>query len=104
MKKIIDFFKRLFGFTNNSQNSESKTNEIPITKYGLNGGLESNQSESKTNCQLIKNHFKEFGFIDKQEAKEKYGINKLPTYIFRLKKRGMDISYIKSKKQYVYKK
>lgn len=90
MKRIIDFFKRLFGFTNNNQNSELKTNET----Y---------QSQSKTNCQLIKNHLKQFGCIDKKEAKAKYGINRLPTYIFRLKKRGMDISYIKSRKQYVYK-
>lgn len=102
MKKIIDFIKRLFGFTNNFKNSESKKIEIPITKYGLNGNLEVSKSQPFSNTSLVKVHLMQNKKISKLEAKTLYGVTSLSKIIYKLKKRGMKISYEKNTKFYSY--
>lgn len=99
MKRIIDFFKRLFGFANNTQNSESKTNEIPVTKYGLNGGLE---SSTKSKISILKDHFLINLSITRKEAKNLYGIVSINKFIYKLRKRGMNIVYNENTKIYTY--
>jgi hypothetical protein len=102
MKKIIDFFKRLFGFGNNFKNSESKKIEIPITKYGLNGNLESSKLQPTSQVRVIKNHLMANLSITKKEAKNIYGIYSLSKNIYKLRKRGMKIVYNQNTKIYTY--
>jgi len=102
MKKIIDFIKRLFGFGNNFKNSESKTNEIPITKYGLNGNLESSKLQPISQVRVIKKHLVEHLSITKNESKDLYQINSLSKIIYKLRKRGMRIVYNENTKIYTY--
>lgn len=102
MRKIIDFFKELFGFKNNPQNLESKTSEIPITKYGLNGGLESVKSQPFSGISLVKLHLMQNKKISKKEARTLFGIASLNKIVYKLRKRGMKISYDKNTKIYTY--
>jgi hypothetical protein len=99
MKKIIDFFKRLFGLSSNKPLGNLSFN--PAEEISVVEPLEiKGQPFSKTS--ILKQHFLRNLSISKKEAKNLYGIISLSKFIYKLRKRGMRIVYNENTKIYTY--
>lgn len=91
MKKIIDFFKRLFGLSNSN----------PVEQINV---VEPKEIKPRAISQtkIIKNHFLEHKIISKAGAKDLYGITFLNKIVYKLRKRGMKINFNKNTNNYTY--
>ena len=100
MKKIINFFKKLFSdLKDEIIMEEPQVKPKPFKKIGK---MRKNSKNTK-----VLNHLIENGSIDLYIAKQLYSVTRLPSIIHRLRGRGYKITsvpYINNSVTYIYTK
>lgn len=100
MKKIINFFKKLFSdLKKEIIMEEPQVKPKPFRKVSL-------ERKNSKNTKVF-NHLVENGSIDRYVAKQLYGVTRLPSIINRLRNKGYNITsipYIGKSVTYIYNK